>query len=91
MATDPAPDAQPSTEDLVESAIEEALAPYRGKFRDEVLEHFADELRVFFYTHPVASRIVSRVQPDERAYSGDQPPQGVAQPIPVASRKDKVG
>ena len=92
MADDPAPDEPPpTTEDIVEGAIKHALAPYQGKFPREVLDHFADELRVFFFTHPVASRMVSRVQPDDRTHSGDQPSQGLAQPLPVASRKDKVG
>ncbi len=92
MANDPARDAPPPTTDaIVEDAIERALAPYQGKFPPEVLDHFADELRVFFFTHPVASRMVSRVQPDDRAYSGDQPSAGVAQPPPTASRKGNVG
>ncbi len=92
MANDPAHDAPPPTpEAIVEGAIEHALAPYQGKFPPEVLDHFADELRVFFFTHPVASRMVSRAQPDDRATSGDQPSLGVAQRIPTASRKGQVG
>jgi hypothetical protein len=92
MADDPARDEPaPTAEDLVEDAIKLALQPYEGKLRREVLDHMADELRVFFFTHPVASRMVSRVQPDDRTRSGDQPSQGAAQPLPLASRKGNVG
>jgi hypothetical protein len=93
MANDPArPDTPSAVEAIAEGVIARALAPYRDKFPLEVLAEFAEELRVFLYTHPVGSRMLSRVQPDDRAESGDQPSPGATRnaALAAAPRKGNV-
>jgi hypothetical protein len=84
-------DAQAQTEALVEAHIERSLAPHRGRFPPEVLEEFAEELRVFLMTHPVASRLLARVRPvADRTVSGDQALPGATEDAPAAG-KGRVG
>jgi hypothetical protein len=90
MAHDPDPE-QALTEAFVEEHVQRALAPYRGRFPPELIEHFAEELRELVFTHPVASRILSRVRPHQ-ASSGAQPAPGVAEAAaPAAHRKANAG
>lgn len=90
MAHDSDPE-QALTEAFVEEHVQRALAPYRGRFPPELLEHFAEELRELLFTHPVASRVLSRVRPHE-ASSGTQPAPGVAETaVPAAPRKASAG
>jgi hypothetical protein len=54
---------------IVKECIEDALAPYRGLLPPEILspemlEGFAETLDLFLTTHPVAVRMVRRLQPD---------------------------
>jgi hypothetical protein len=94
MANDPArPDTPSALEAIAEGVIARALAPYRDKFPPVVLEEFAEELRVFIgvflFTHPVGSRMLSRVQPDDRAESGDQPSPGATRDVALAAAPRK--
>ncbi len=93
MATDPAhPDAPPPTPDIVEEMIARHLAPLVDLYPPDVLEEFAEEIRVFLCTHPLGTLMVSRTQPDERATSGGQASPGVKQDAPLVVRpKGKVG
>jgi hypothetical protein len=90
MAHDSDPE-QALTEAFVEEHVQRALAPYRGRFPPELIEHFAEELRELVLTHPVASRILSRVRPHQ-ASSGTQPAPGVEEAAVAAKpRKANAG
>jgi len=92
MATDHRPPEAPSPADaLVEELIAQHLSPLVNLFPRDVLDAFAEEIRVFLYTHPVGSRMLSRTQPDERVTSGGQPTAGGVQHVPAAPGKGKVG
>lgn len=52
-----------AAEAFVEERVQRSLAPYRGTFPPEVIEAFAEELRCFLLTHPVASKMLGRIRP----------------------------
>ena len=61
-----------AAEGFVEERVQRALAPYQRMFPPAVLEEFADDLRCFLLTHPVASKMLARIRPRaERATSGE--------------------
>jgi hypothetical protein len=91
MDDHPAGDDASATEAYVEDLIERSLEPHRDLWPQEVLDEFAEELRAFLYTHPVGSRMLSRVQTDNRVTSEDRPSPGQELPTPVTSRKGQAG
>jgi hypothetical protein len=77
---------------FVEEHVERALAPYREVMPPEVLSAFADELRIFFLTHPVAERMLSRIRPrGVIAASDDVKKPGRPGEAAMLSKKGKVG
>jgi hypothetical protein len=61
-----------AAEGFVEERVQGALARFEGMFPPAVLEEFADDLRCYLLTHPVASEMLARVRPrTERSTSGE--------------------
>lgn len=61
-----------AAETFVEERVQRSLARYRGMFPPEVLEEYADDLRCFLLTHPVASKMLARIRPRAaRVMSGE--------------------
>jgi hypothetical protein len=77
---------------FIEEHVERALAPYRGVWPPEVLSEFADEIRIFLLTHPVAERALSRIRPRKvLAASDDVQKPGTPNVVAIMPRKGKVG
>jgi hypothetical protein len=92
MAINHAPDGDPSpTEAFVEEQIARSLAPYRGKFPEDVIEGFAEELRALAYTHPVVSTLLSRARPIDVQNSGPEASAGMTLDTANDVRKGNVG
>jgi hypothetical protein len=82
----------PLADPLLEEHVERALAPYRGAYPPEVLAACADELRIFFTTHPVAERMLSRIREHPtRVVSGNEAKAGATALGTVVPGKGKVG
>jgi hypothetical protein len=61
-----------AAEAFVEERVQRSLARYRGMFPPEVIERYADDLRCFLLTHPVASKMLARIRPRAaRVMSGE--------------------
>jgi hypothetical protein len=59
-------------EALADEFVQDALAPYRGRFPPDVLAGFELQLRVFLLTHPIPSRKLARLRPRmAQAISGE--------------------
>jgi hypothetical protein len=81
-----------AAEAFVEERVQRSLARYRGMFPPEVLEEFADELRCFLLTHPVASKMLDRIRPRSiPMQSTERETVGAHQRGVPASRKGKLG
>ena len=76
---------------FIEEHVEAALAPYQGVFPPEVLTEFAEELRIFLTTHPLAERMLSRIRPREILAASDEvKKQGTPNVVTMIPRKGKV-
>ncbi len=61
-----------AAEGFVEERVQRALDRFRGVYPPAVLDEFADDLRCYLLTHPVASQMLARIRPRaERAASGE--------------------
>jgi hypothetical protein len=81
-----------AAEGFVEERVQRALDRYRGMFPPEVLEEFAEELRCFLLTHPVASRMLARIRPRaERSTSGEGAIMNAASDDGVETSKGRIG
>lgn len=59
-------------EGFVEERVQRALARLQGKYPPAVLAAWADDLRCFLLTHPVASEMLARIRPRaDRTTSGE--------------------
>ncbi len=81
-----------AAEGFVEERVQRALAPYQGMYPPAVLEEWADDLRCFLLTHPVASRMLAGIRPRAlRSSSGEGVIMGLPSDEAPQARKDGAG